>query len=124
MNKKFTFEQKQYILKLGPCQPSAQEMQEILINYFSDLEKTCHLPKHLHKTDLISYDGDSNDVNSDSGEEEAISLPSNSMNISSLLYIFQLFTHSSIKYVLPNIYILVKIGVILPVSSATTKRSF
>ncbi|CAI6358799.1 unnamed protein product [Macrosiphum euphorbiae] len=26
MNKKFTFEQKQYILKLGPCQPSAQEM--------------------------------------------------------------------------------------------------
>jgi hypothetical protein len=39
-----------------------------LINCFSNLEKSYYLPKHLHKTDLISYDGDSNNVNSDSGE--------------------------------------------------------
>jgi len=35
-----------------------------------------------------------------------------------------LFTDSSIKDVLPNIYMLIKIGVTLPVSSASTERSF
>lgn len=94
-----------------------------LVNCFSDLEKTYHLPESLHN--LISDDGDNNDVESSSGdEEESIILPRNSMNISSLLYIFQLFTDSSIKDVLPNIYMLIKIGVTLPVSSASTERSF
>lgn len=96
-----------------------------LVNCFSDLEKTYHLPESLHKTYLISDDGDNNDVESNSGdEEESIILPRNSMNISSLLYIFQLFTDSSIKDVLPNIYMLIKIGVTLPVSSASTEQSF
>jgi len=60
-----------------------------LVNCFSDLEKTYHLPESLHKTYLISDDGDNNDVESSSGdEEESIILPRNSMNISSLLYIY------------------------------------
>jgi len=33
-----------------------------LVNCFSDLEKTYHLPESLHKTYLISDDGDNNDV--------------------------------------------------------------
>lgn len=66
-----------------------------LVNCFSDLEKTYHLPECLHKTYLISDDGDNNDVESNSeDEEESIILLRNSMNINSLLYRFKCFNRT------------------------------
>lgn len=96
-----------------------------LTNCFSDLKKTMCLPKYLHKHNEISWSSDSESQHSES-DEESISEEhtEQSSNSSSLNYIFKLFCNSNIRFTLPNIYMLIKIGVTLPVSSASTERSF
>lgn len=38
--------------------------------------------------------------------------------------IFKIFTNNGLQMIFPNLYILLKIGITLPVSSASTERSF
>lgn len=98
-----------------------------LIDCFTNLEKTVNLPKYLHKKNdnesTIYSDFESHSSESD---EELISQYSikECTNSSSLVYMFKLFCSSNIRFTLPNIYMLLKIAVTLPVSSASTERSF
>jgi len=96
-----------------------------LVSCFSDLEKTICLPKYLHKDNKTYSDSESH--NSDSESDEELILKDHIedfTNSSSLIYIFKLICSSNIRFTLPNIYMLVKIAVTLPVSSASTERSF
>ncbi|CAI6357660.1 unnamed protein product [Macrosiphum euphorbiae] len=98
-----------------------------LIDCFSNLEKTINLTKYLHK-DEDNESTNSSDFEShisESDEELISQCPiEECTNSSSLIYMFKLFCSSNIRFTLPNIYMLLKIAVTLPVSSASTERSF
>ncbi|XP_008189694.1 uncharacterized protein LOC103311768, partial [Acyrthosiphon pisum] len=88
-------------------------------------KKTICLPKYLHKDNKTYSDSESH--NSDSESDEELILKDHIedfTNSNSLIYIFKLFCSSNIRFTLPNIYMLVKIAVTIPVSSAYTERSF
>jgi len=98
-----------------------------LIDCFSISEKTINLTKYLHKDEdnesTIYSDFESH--SSESDEELISQCPiEECTNSSSLIYMFKLFCSSNIRFTLPNIYMLLKIAVMLPVSNASTERSF
>lgn len=96
-----------------------------LISCFPDLEKTFHLPKYLHKDYKTCSDSEFHNSDSESDEELIFKDCNDDLtNSNSLIYIFKLFCSSNIRFTLPNIYMLVKIAVTLPVSSTSTERSF
>uniref|UniRef100_A0A2S2PLW4 Zinc finger MYM-type protein 5 n=2 Tax=Schizaphis graminum TaxID=13262 RepID=A0A2S2PLW4_SCHGA len=84
--------------------------------------KNMALPTFLHASE-----SDSENSTISSEEEERYnhgSTQNESMNHASLGNIFNIFWKNKLQDVFPNLYIMVKIALTLPVGSATTERSF
>ncbi|XP_025407424.1 zinc finger MYM-type protein 1-like [Sipha flava] len=80
------------------------------------------LPLCLHSN--LNYDNSSlssNDSNSDNTTSEQLKTWQNS---SSLMCVFQDFCKAGLKSIFPSLFMLIKIGVTIPVSSCSPERSF
>jgi len=83
------------------------------------------LPDFLHTTNS-SFEEESSceESNQDENETEK-DLTTNTINYSgSLLIMYKLFLLKGLKSIFPNLYQVLQIGVTLPISSASTERSF
>lgn len=84
----------------------------------SDFKFNNQLPEYLHLRQNDSSDDSDNSHNSDN---ESLKVCQNSY---SLLCIFRDFCLNDLKTVFPNLFMLLKIGVTLPVSSCSPERTF
>lgn len=81
------------------------------------------LPDLLHTTDISSE----SECSSDETDNEKTNSEINKISIKnsgSLLIMFKFFTLKGLKSVFPNLFNVIKIGVTLPISSASSERSF
>lgn len=99
-------------------------------SHFKELEQSIKLPSYLHTQDVDSEDEnvDNSDVDSTNGFSYDLgdnSVPStNFKNLGSTAQIYQMFCTAKLNCVFPNLYLLLKIIMTLPVSSVSTERSF
>lgn len=95
------------------------------VKIFKMLNNNIELPHELHQTH--NFDEDDKLTSSSSDEEEEL-LPTKSkremQNAGSINHVFKVFCTANMSTVFPNLYIALKITVTLPVSSASTERSF
>ncbi|XP_050065690.1 zinc finger MYM-type protein 1-like, partial [Aphis gossypii] len=97
-------------------------------SFFNTLITSEALPNTLHSKSKEIFGSESEPESDDESDEE----DSNSENIvsniknnsGSLQPIFQIFLNKGLKSVFPNVYIMLKIGLTLPVTSASPERAF
>lgn len=84
------------------------------------------MPEYLHPQILFEESNDESDKSEDD-ENEVESKIINSKNLQdsmSIVKMFDIFIKTGLVSVFPNLFIVLKIGVTLPISSASLERSF
>ncbi|CAI6370706.1 unnamed protein product [Macrosiphum euphorbiae] len=86
--------------------------------------KTDELPKYLHSDNDIAKDSDSELETENDDDDDSYSLKNEIENHGSLLPVFRVFMRNGLHTLFPNIYIILKLALTLPVGSVSTERSF
>ncbi|CAI6358830.1 unnamed protein product [Macrosiphum euphorbiae] len=95
------------------------------IQCFDVFLKTDELPKYLYSDNDIAKDSDSEfETENDDDDDDSYSLKNEIENHGSLLPVFRAFMRNGLHSLFPNIYIILKLGLTLPVGSVSTERSF
>ncbi|XP_050065941.1 uncharacterized protein LOC126555011 [Aphis gossypii] len=92
------------------------------VKIFKILNNNIDLPHALHQTH--NFDEDEKLTSSSSDEELPTKRKQEMQNAGSINHVFKVFCAANMNSVFPNLYIAFKITVTLPVSSASTERSF
>lgn len=91
---------------------------------FNSFEENINLPQYLHGKDLIEKEGDEEEFSSESETEMEVMEPKKALNVGSMKALYQIFHAGNLGSVFPTLNNALQIALTLPVSSATTERTF
>lgn len=95
---------------------------------FNTFEENINLPKYLHGKDLIEKEGVEEEFSSESDNvtetEIEVMEPKKAFNVGSMKALYQIFHAGNLGSVFPTLNNALQIALTLPVSSATTERTF
>jgi len=92
---------------------------------FTSFEEIINLPKYLHEKDLIEKEGEEEEFSSESDNVTEIEMePRKALNVGSMKAMYQIFHAGNLGSMFPTLNNALQIALTLPVSSATTERTF
>lgn len=91
-----------------------------------DMSRLGVLPEYLHPSEVFeeSYNESDESEENEDKDESKVDASKNQQDSTSIIKMFDIFVKTGLVSLFPNLFIVLKIGVTLPITSASPERSF